>query len=191
MYWECAENSIGTSLNVLLTQRGLVGTGKNSTSPPFHLDEREEAFCTATTTLPCRTTRGRLQTPRPTPGAARPLPSRVSTGTLLPIPLRVCGIPSAHLVAEWKRPTTLSRRASQQSRPSASPRHWETFCQSRERMAIGMLLQQTQLFTWENIAQPRGFWPRLLPGLLFGPVQPRVSPEDPRQGQVCRKRRGT
>lgn len=58
---------MGTSLNVLLTQRGLVGTGKNSTSPPFHSDDREEAFCTATTTLPCRTTRGRLQTHRGRP----------------------------------------------------------------------------------------------------------------------------
>lgn len=72
----------------------------------------------------------------------------------------------------------------EQSQPSASPRHWETCCHSRERTAIERFLQQSQLFTWENtISWHRVFWPRLLPVLLFGHVQPRVSPDGSRQGR--------
>lgn len=57
----------------------------------------------------------------------------------------------------------------EQSQPSTSPRHWETFCRSRERTASERFLQQTQFITQENtIAWHRVFWPRFLPGLLFG-----------------------
>lgn len=53
VYWECAENSIGTSLNTLKIQRGTVGTVKNST--PLVSDEREEAPNATTTALHCTT----------------------------------------------------------------------------------------------------------------------------------------
>lgn len=57
----------------------------------------------------------------------------------------------------------------EQSQPSSSPRHWDTFCHSRERTASERFLQQTQLITQENtIAWHRVFWPRFLPGLIFG-----------------------
>lgn len=115
----------------------------------FHSGGQEEAFYTMTPTLPCRTPTGALQmgTPKPTPFS-----HRASTNKLLLIPLRVCGIPSAHLVAEWKHPTTLPQRANQvRAEPAlCQAEALGAFCRSRERTAVERFLQQTQLFTWEN-----------------------------------------
>lgn len=70
----------------------------------FHSGGQEEAFCTTTTTLPCRTTNGHsrdghAETTETNPWNTAPFSHRASTNKLLPIPLQVCGIPSAHLVA--------------------------------------------------------------------------------------------
>lgn len=81
------------------------------------------------------------------------------------------------------------RQAKQeQSQPSTSPRHWETFCRSRERTASERFLQQTQLITQENTIA----WHSLLAeGFSRAPLWTWVSPDGPRQGQVCRKSHGT
>lgn len=155
----------------------------------FHSGGQEVAFYTMTTTLPCRTMMGALEmgTLKPTPEIAHPFPTGLPPTSSCQF---LCESVGYQVCIWWLNenvqllcPRGQAKR--QQSQPSASPRHWETFCHSRERMAIERFLQQTQLFTWENaIAWHRVFWPRFLPGLLFGPVQPTVSPDGPRQGQV-------
>jgi len=162
----------------------------------FHSGGQEEAFYATITTLPCRTTMDALEmgTLEPAPETAHPFPTGLPPASSLQF---LCESVRYQVHVQWLNeniqllwPRGQAKR--EQSQPSASPRHWETFCHSRERIAIERLLQQTQLFTQENsTASHRVFRLRSLPGLLFGHVQPRVSPDGPRQGQVCRKSCGT
>lgn len=162
----------------------------------FHSGGQEKAFYTTTTTLPRRTVTGapEMGTLKPTPETAHPFPIGLPPTNSFQFLCESVGY-QVHIWWLNENVQLLCPRGQakwEQSQPSTSPRHWETFCHSRERIAIKIVLQQTQLFTWENaIAWHRVFSPRFLPGLLFGHVQPRISPDGPRQGQVCRKSHGT
>lgn len=139
----------------------------------FHPGGQQEAFYTTTTTLPCRTTMDApvMGTLKPTPETAHPSP----TGLLPTSSFRLLCESVGYQVHIWwlnqkvQLLCPMRQAKREQSQPSTSLRHWETFCHSRERTASERFLQQTQLITQENtIAWHRVFWPRFLPGLLFG-----------------------
>lgn len=158
---------------MLLIQWGSVGTVKNSSVLLFHPGGQQEAFYTTTTTLPCRTMMDApaMGTLKPTPETAHPSPTGLLPTSSLQFLCESVGyqvhIWWLHQKVQLLCPMRQAKR--EQSQPSTSPRHWETFCHSRERTASERFLQQTQLITQENtIAWHRVFWPRFLPGLLFG-----------------------
>lgn len=158
----------------------------------FHSSGQEEAFYTTTTTLPCSMMLDApewahwnhwnqpLKQRTPFPQAFHQWAPSNSSVSLWDTKCKSGGLIQT---SNYSAPENTKW---EQSQPSASPRHWETCCHSRERTAIERLLQQTQLFTWENaIAWHSVFWPRLLPVLLFGHVQPGVSPDGSRQGRFA------
>lgn len=136
----------------------------------FHPGGQLEAFYTTRTTLPCRTMMDApvMGTLKPTPETAPLLPQgfyqQAPTNSSVGYQVHIWWL---NQKVQLLCPMRQAKR--EQSQPSTSPRHWETFCRSRERTASERFLQQTQLITQENtIAWHRGFWPRFLPGLLFG-----------------------
>lgn len=177
---------------MLLIQWGSVGTVKNSSVLLFHPGGQREASYTTTTTLPCRTVMDVpvMGTLKPTPETAHPSP----TG-LLPTSSHqsLCQSVGYQVHIWWLNQKVqllcpMRQAKQEQSQPSTSPRHWETFCRSRERTASERLLQQTQLITQENTIA----WHSLLAEVFSrAPLWTWVSPDGPRQGQVCRKSHGT
>lgn len=184
---------------MLLIQWGSVGTVKNSMSSCSTQVDKRKPSAPQPPPFPAEQQMGTpemgmLKPLKPTPEILHPFPTGLPPTSSFQFLCKSVGY-QVHVWWLNENVQLLCPRGQakwEQSLPSTNPRHRETFCHSRERIAIERFLQQTEIFTWENaIAWHRVFWPRLLPGLLFGHVEPRVSPDGPRQGRVCRKSHGT